>query len=83
MRRDTNRPHSRTAAAVRNAKGFVQIDVADVSTNVSRSAKPDERIHICAIHVHLPAVLVNDFANVFDRRLEDTMSRRVRDHERR
>ena len=66
MFRHADRPHARPAAAVRNAKGFVQIQMANVRADVAGAAEADLRVHIRAVHVNLAAVLVNDFANLLD-----------------
>ena len=44
--------------------------------------RPDLRVHVRAVHVDLPAVLVNDRADLPDRLLEDAVGRRVGDHQR-
>ena len=60
MRRDADRSHARPAAAVRNAEGLVQVQVADVGADLGRTAEPDLRIHVGAVHVHLAAAGVDD-----------------------
>ena len=83
MRRHANRPHARPAAAVRNAESFVQVQMADVRAHVTRPAKSDLRVHIRAVHVNLPAVGMDDFANLADGFLKNTMRRRISNHQRR
>jgi hypothetical protein len=63
MLRHANRPHAGTAAAVRNAKGLVQIDMADVRPDAAGTAQADLRVHVRAVHIDLPAVIVDDLAN--------------------
>ena len=58
--RDGDRAHARPAAAVRNAEGLVQVEMADVGADVPRAAQADLRVHVRAVHVDLPAMLVND-----------------------
>ena len=60
VRRHADRPHARAAAAVRDAEGLVQVQVADVGADVARAAEADLRVHVGAVHVDLPAVLVHD-----------------------
>ena len=60
MLRHADRPHARTAAAMRNAERLVQIEVADVRADVAGPAKADLRVHVRAVHVDLSAVLVHD-----------------------
>ena len=57
---NTNRTHARTAAAVRDAKCLVQVQMADVRADVRRAAKSDLGVHVGAVHVNLPAMLMND-----------------------
>ncbi len=82
MRRDTDRPHAGTAAAVRDAKGLVEVEVAHVGADVTRPAQSDLRVHVGAVHVHLAAVLVHDAAHLFDRILEHAVRGRIRHHQR-
>mmetsp|Transcript_19985 Transcript_19985/g.64911 ORF Transcript_19985/g.64911 Transcript_19985/m.64911 type:complete len:484 (-) Transcript_19985:1651-3102(-) len=69
------------AAAVRDAKGLVQVQVAHVGPEVARPTKPHLRVHVCAVHVDLPAVLVDGVTDLDDGLLEDAVRRRVGDHE--
>ena len=64
MLRDADRAHARAAAAVRDAERLVQVEVADVGADVARPAEPDHRVHVRAVHVDLPAVLVDDRADL-------------------
>ena len=61
--RHRNGTDARTAATVRNAEGFVQIEVADVGADVARRSEPDLRVHIGAIHVDLAARIMDELAN--------------------
>ena len=45
---------------MRNAKGLMQIDVANVGSELGGAANADLRIEIGAVHVNLSAMLVND-----------------------
>ena len=60
VRGDADRPHAGAAAAVRDAEGLVQVEVADVGADVARAAEADLRVHVGAVHVDLAAVLVDD-----------------------
>ncbi len=44
--------------------------------------EPDERVHVRAVDVHLPAGLVHQVADLADRRLVDAVRRGVGDHQR-
>src|SRR5688500_8897038 len=67
---------------MRYAERLVQVEMADVGTDVAWAAQTHLRIHVGAIHVYLAAVLVDDAADLFDRPLEDPVGRRVSDHQR-
>ena len=79
---DADRPHARPAATVRNAECLVQIDVRDVAADVGQRRKPDERVEIRAVDVHLAAGCVDDRADFADLGLEDAVRGRVRQHDR-
>ena len=68
-----DRSHARSAAAVRNAKRLVQIQMANIGAVIAGTAKTDLRIQVRAVHVNLAAVRVNDVANFANRRLEDAV----------
>ena len=78
MRRDADRPHARAAAAVRNAEGLVQVEVADVGAEVARAAQADLRVHVGAVHIDLAAVRVDDLADLADVLLEHAVRARDR-----
>src|SRR5207248_2595724 len=67
--------HAGPAAAVRDAEGLVQVDVADVGADVTWAAEADLRVEVGAVHVDLPAVLVNDGGDLLDPRLEYAVGR--------
>ncbi len=81
MRGDRNRPHPGAAAAVRNRKRLVQVEVADVGADCRRAREPDLRVEVRAVHVDLAAVLVDDRADLANPPLEDAVRARVRDHQ--
>ena len=82
VRRDADRAHAGSAAAVRNAERLVQVEVADVGANVAWAREADLRVHVRAVHVDLSAVAVDDRARLLDAFFEDAVRRRVGDHER-
>ena len=82
VRGDADRPHARAAAAVRDAEGLVEVEVADVGAVVARPAEPHLGVHVGAVQVDLAAVVVDDPADVADPRLEDAVGRGVGDHQR-
>ena len=81
MRFDTDWADSRPPAAVRNTKSFMQIQVTNIRTKVSRTAEPDQRIHIRPIHIDLAAMAVDYLADLPDPLFEDTMGGRIGDHQ--
>ena len=80
VRSDSDRPHPRTASAVGNAEGLVQVEVADVRAEVSRPAQSHLRIHVGAIHVNLAAVLMDDGAYFLDSLFENAVRGRIGHH---
>ena len=82
VRGDRDRPHARAAAAVRDAEGLVQVQVADVGAVVARPAQADLGVHVRAVEIDLAAVGVHDVADLAHRLLEDAVRRRVGDHQR-
>ena len=83
MRLDPDRAHAGAAAAVRNAERLVQVQMRDVGADLRDPADADQRVEIGAVQIDLPAVLVDDRADVPDRRLEHAVRRGVGDHQRR
>ena len=81
MRRHADRAHARPAAAMRDAKGFVQIQMADIRADIPRPAEADLRVHVRAVHVNLPAVRVDDLANFLDAFLEHAVRGGIGHHE--
>ncbi len=75
-----DRPHARAAAAVGDAEGFVQIQVADIRADSRRAGEADLRVHVRAIHVDLPAVIVDDAADLADGFFEHAVRGRIGDH---
>ena len=63
MCRHANWSHAGSAAAVRNRKRLVQVQMADVCADRRGTRQPDLRVHVRAVHVHLTADSVNDGAD--------------------
>src|SRR5436309_1660950 len=82
MLRDRDGSHAGTTTAVRDAKRLVQVQVAYVRANVARAAETDLGVHVCAVHVNLAAMLMDDLANLLDRFLENPVCRWIRHHQR-
>jgi len=77
---DSDGSHAWTASSVGNAEGLVQVEMANVSTIVTRAAEADLSVHIGAIEVHLASVLVNEGAGLLDALIEKAEGGRVGDH---
>src|SRR5947209_7215671 len=82
MRFAGDRTDARPAAAMRNAKRLVQVEMRNVGAEVSRCSQSDERVQVGAIDVDLAAVLVQDRTDSIDAGLEDAVRRRIRHHDR-
>ena len=78
-----HRTDAGTAAAVGDAERLVQVEVADVGTELARLGQADERVEVGAVDVHLTAGVVDDVADLADRLLEHAVRRGVRHHDRR
>ena len=81
--RHANRAHPRTAAAMRNAEGLVQIQVARVRPEIAGTTQAHLRIHIRPVKIHLSPAAVHDvdyFPDVF---FEHAVRGRIRNHQRR
>ena len=78
---EADRAHARSAAAVRDGKGLVQVHVADIGANETGRRQADLRIQVGAVHVHLAAVGMHDGADVAHRLLEHAVCRGVGDHQ--
>src|SRR5262245_22550686 len=81
MRLYADRSHARSTAAMRNAEGLVQIEMANVRPVVARPRQPDLRIQIGAIEVHLTAMVMHDIADRSGRTFEDAMRRGIGNHD--
>ena len=58
--------HARTATAMRNGEGLVQVEVRDVRADKAWRRQPDLRVHVGAVEVHPTTILVNDVAHLLD-----------------
>ena len=81
MPRHADRPDARATAAMRDAEGLVQIQVADVRADAAGVGEADLCVQVRAVHVHLSAVFVDDGANLADAPLENAVGGRVGHHD--
>ena len=75
-----DRADARAAAAVRNAEGLVQVEVADVAAELARCGHADQGIHVGAIHIDAPAVRMHQLAEFLDLRFKHAVRAGVGDH---
>ena len=80
MRLHADRPDTWSAAAVRNTKSLVQIQVRDVAAEFTRRAQADHRIHVGAVDIHLATVGMHDVADFAHRNLKNPVGRRIGNH---
>ena len=83
VRFHADRAHAGSAAAVRNAEGLVQVEVADVGAVVAGPRQADLRIHVGAVEIDLTAMAMHDVADFADVLLEHAVRRGIGDHDRR
>ena len=57
-------------AAVRHCKGLVEVEVADVGTDITGVGQTYLCVHICTIHIYLTASIVYGINNLADTALE-------------
>ena len=76
-----DRAHAGAAAAVRDAECLVQVEMANVRTDIAGTAKGDLRIEVGAVHVDLSAGGMHQITNFTDAFLKDPVRGRIGDHE--
>src|SRR6478609_41444 len=76
------RPYAGTAATVRDAERLVQVQVADVRTELAGPRESDQRVQVRAVDVDLAAVVVHERAHVADGLFVNAVGGRVGDHQR-
>ena len=77
-----HRPHSRPAAAVRDAEGLVQVDVADIGAELGGRGESHLRVQVRPVQIDPRPGLPRQPAHLGDALLEDAVRRGVGDHER-
>ena len=75
-----HRPDPRAAAAVRNAEGLVQVQVAHITAELAGRGHADQRVHVRAVHIDPSAVAVHQRAQRLHLGVEHAVGRRVSDH---
>src|SRR5690606_35469983 len=72
-----------SAAAVRDAEGLVQVEMGDVRAPLAGLRQAEHGVEVGAVGVHLPAVLVDDLADLHHVFLEHAVGGGVGHHDRR
>ena len=72
---------TRSAAAVRDGKSLVQIQVAYICADDAGAGQPHLRVHVRAIHVNLAAIGVDDGGDVPDRFLVNAVRTGISHHQ--
>ena len=81
MLRNADRAYTRTTTAVRHCEGLVQIEVANVGTDIAGVSQTNLCVHISTIHIYLTTSVVNSIYNLADATLEYAVSRGVGYHQ--
>ena len=76
-----DRTHPWTTTAMRDAKGFVQVQMTNVRADVGRPAKADLGVQVRPVHIDLSAEFVDDVANLLDALLEHSVRGGIRHHQ--
>ena len=79
---DRHGPDARTAPAVRDAEGLVQVEVRHVAPELAGLGVAQQRVEVGTVDVHLTAVVVHDLAEVGDGVLVGPVRGRVGHHDR-
>ena len=75
-----NWPHARPTATMRDTERLMQIKVADVAAKIAGARQPDHRVHICAVNIDLPTVVVGDLAHIGHSFFKNPVGRWIGDH---
>ena len=79
--RHRDRSHPRTTAAMGDAEGLVQVEMADIGAKAARFAEAHLGIEVGAIEVHLAAMAMHQGADGLDRRFKHPMGGGIGDHQ--
>ena len=70
------------SSSVGDGKGFVEIEMANIGTDVTGAAQAHLSIHVGTVHVNLASLPVHEAADFPDAFLEDAVGGRIGDHQR-
>ena len=80
MRGDTDGTDARSAAAVRDGEGLVQVEVHHVEAQVAGADDAEQRVQVRAVAIHQAAAAVHQLDDLFDVLIEETERVRVGEH---
>src|SRR6202163_3187020 len=80
MRSYADPSHSPAAAAMGNAGRLVQVEMADICAVIAGPRQPCLRVHVGAVEIDLPAMLMHDLADLADMLLEHAVGGGIGDH---
>src|SRR5258708_20187648 len=75
-----DRSHARAAPAMRDAKCFVEIEMADIGAISARLRQAHLRVEVSAVEIDLCPVGMSDAANLANGRVAPSMRGWIRDH---
>ena len=81
VRADADRTDTRSAAAVRDGEGLVQVQVTDIAAEIARAGEAGQGVHVRAVDVDLAADRVNFVGDLGDGLLVHAVRGRVGDHD--
>lgn len=73
VRTHRHRAHPWASTTVRDAEGLVQIEVRDICAELARLGQANQCVEVGAIHVHLPAAVMDDGADLANGLLKHSM----------
>jgi len=79
--RHTDWTHPRTTTTVRNAKGLVEVQVADVCSEIAWLTQAYHGVHVGPIEVNLTTVFMNNAADFRDGLFKHTVGGGIGHHE--
>ena len=80
MRLDANWPHARATAPVRDTKRLMQVEMADITAQITGARQTDHCVHIGTVDIDLTAIVMGDLTNLMNCFLKHTMGRGIGDH---
>ena len=76
-----DRTNTGTTTTVRHCEGLVEVQVADVSADITRIGQTYLSVHICTVHIYLTTSVVHCVNDLADTAFEHTVSRGIGHHQ--